>query len=82
MLGQVKPELHQSIVEVGTTVCHTPQDVREQLIELTNSLWHDLPIGVLVFYDNRVGYNTRLHNYFPTGWGEALWGLPWVWVEE
>ena len=23
-LGQVKPELHQSIVEVGTTVCRTP----------------------------------------------------------
>jgi carboxylate-amine ligase len=25
VLGQVKPELHQSIVEVGTNVCHTPQ---------------------------------------------------------
>lgn len=34
VLRQVKPELHQSIVEVGTTVCHTPQDVREQLIQL------------------------------------------------
>jgi peptide/nickel transport system substrate-binding protein len=59
-----------------------PEARREQLIELTNLLWHDLPIGVLAFYDNRVGYSTRLHNYFPTGWGEALWGLPWVWVEE
>ena len=34
VLGQVKPELHQSIVEVGTTVCRTPQDVREQLVSL------------------------------------------------
>ena len=34
IIGQVKPELHQSIVEVGTTVCHTPQDVREQLVSL------------------------------------------------
>src|SRR4029079_1812911 len=34
VLGQVKPELHQSIVEVGTTVCRTPADVREQLISL------------------------------------------------
>jgi glutamate---cysteine ligase / carboxylate-amine ligase len=33
-LGQVKPELHQSIVEVGTTVCHTPQEVREELVRL------------------------------------------------
>ncbi len=34
ILGQVKPELHQSIVEVGTTVCRTPQEVRAQLVEL------------------------------------------------
>jgi carboxylate-amine ligase len=34
ILGQVKPELHQSIVEVGTTVCRTPQEVREQLVSL------------------------------------------------
>lgn len=38
VLGQVKPELHQSIVEVGTTVCRTPQDVRAQLIELRRSV--------------------------------------------
>jgi glutamate---cysteine ligase / carboxylate-amine ligase len=34
IMGQVKPELHQSIVEVGTNVCHTPAEVREQLIAL------------------------------------------------
>jgi carboxylate-amine ligase len=34
ILGQVKPELHQSIVEVGTTVCRTPQEVRLQLQQL------------------------------------------------
>ena len=38
MLGQVKPELHQSIVEVGTTICHTPQDVRAQLVDLRRSV--------------------------------------------
>ncbi len=34
ILGQVKPELHQSIVEVGTKVCRTPKEVRAQLVEL------------------------------------------------
>jgi carboxylate-amine ligase len=34
VLHQVKPELHQSIVEVGTTVCHTPAEVRQQLVQL------------------------------------------------
>ena len=34
VLRQVKPELHQSIVEVGTTVCTTPDEVRTQLVQL------------------------------------------------
>ncbi|MCU0623356.1 MAG: carboxylate-amine ligase [Gemmatimonadaceae bacterium] len=38
VLRQVKPELHQSIVEVGTTVCQTPADVRQQLVELRRGL--------------------------------------------
>ena len=33
-LGQVKPELHQSIVEVGTTVCSNPAEVRAELVRL------------------------------------------------
>lgn len=34
MLGEVKPELHQSMVEIGTNVCHSPAEVREELIRL------------------------------------------------
>ncbi|MGI8510119.1 MAG: carboxylate-amine ligase [Gemmatimonadaceae bacterium] len=34
VLTQVKPELHQSIVEVGTTVCQTPAEVRAELVDL------------------------------------------------
>ncbi len=38
VLGQVKPELHQSIVEVGTTVCNTPAEVRAQLVQLRHGV--------------------------------------------
>jgi glutamate---cysteine ligase / carboxylate-amine ligase len=31
---QVKPELHQSTVEVGTSVCHTPAEARVELVKL------------------------------------------------
>jgi carboxylate-amine ligase len=31
---QVKAELHQSIVEVGTRVCYTPAELREELVRL------------------------------------------------
>ena len=34
VLGEVKPELHQSMVEVGTKVCHTPTEVKAELIRL------------------------------------------------
>jgi carboxylate-amine ligase len=34
LLGEVKPELHQSMVEVGTKVCHTPAEARAELVRL------------------------------------------------
>ena len=34
ILGEVKPELHQSMVEVGSQVCRTPGEVRNELIRL------------------------------------------------
>ncbi|HEV2582523.1 MAG TPA: carboxylate-amine ligase, partial [Ktedonobacteraceae bacterium] len=35
---QVKPELHQSIVEVGSSVCQTPAELREELIRLRRAI--------------------------------------------
>ena len=34
MLDEIKPELHQSMVEVGSKVCHTPQELRAELVRL------------------------------------------------
>ena len=34
ILREVKPELHQSIVEIGTTVCQTPEQARAELLRL------------------------------------------------
>ena len=34
ILGEIKPELHQSMVEVGTKVCHTPAEARAELVRL------------------------------------------------
>src|SRR5216684_2410546 len=35
---QVKPELHQSIVEVGTEVCRTPAEARAELVRLRKAI--------------------------------------------
>jgi len=34
ILDEVKPELHQSMVEIGTKVCRTPSEVRAELVRL------------------------------------------------
>jgi glutamate---cysteine ligase / carboxylate-amine ligase len=38
VLAQIKPELHQSIVEVGTKVCTTPAEVRAELVRLRSQV--------------------------------------------
>jgi carboxylate-amine ligase len=35
---QIKPELHQSMVEIGTNVCQTPADVRTELVRLRGAV--------------------------------------------
>jgi carboxylate-amine ligase len=35
---QVKPELHQSIVEIGTNVCQTPAEARAELVRLRRAI--------------------------------------------
>jgi carboxylate-amine ligase len=35
---QVKPELHQSVVEVGTAVCRTPAEARAELVRLRREI--------------------------------------------
>jgi carboxylate-amine ligase len=34
LLGEIKPELHQSMVEIGTPICHTPAEARAELVRL------------------------------------------------
>ena len=34
MVAELKPELHQSMVEIGSKVCKSPQEVRDELVRL------------------------------------------------
>ena len=38
LLEQVKPELHQAMVEVGSTVCQTPAELRVELVRLRRTI--------------------------------------------
>jgi carboxylate-amine ligase len=34
IMDEIKPELHQSMVEIGSRVCHTPQELRSEIVRL------------------------------------------------
>src|SRR5256886_6668691 len=38
LLEQVKPELHQAMVEVGSNVCQTPAELRNELVRLRRTI--------------------------------------------
>ena len=38
VLEEVKPELHQSMVEIGSKVCRTPDEVRSELVRLRGTV--------------------------------------------
>ena len=38
IMDEIKPELHQSMVEVGSKVCETPADVRAELVRLRGTV--------------------------------------------
>lgn len=55
---------------------------RRLLIELNNITNEDLPIATIRFPKDKTGFATRLHNFFPNGYGGSIWSLPYVWVEQ
>lgn len=57
---------------------------RELLIQASNIVNDDLPVGIISFRKDRTAYNeTRVHNYHPNALGGLLWSLAdRVWVSE
>jgi peptide/nickel transport system substrate-binding protein len=52
----------------------------EMLIQQSQIVWEEQPVGPIRFGVARTGYNTRIHNFHPNGYG-LLWSLPYLWVD-
>lgn len=59
-----------------------PEERNALLLEASQVVWEDLPVGVLYFVDGTAGWSTRVHNFVPTEFGGFFWSLPFVWVES
>jgi peptide/nickel transport system substrate-binding protein len=55
-------------------------DRTQLLIDQSQLIWEDQPVGPLRFGVARTGYTTKLQNFYPNGFG-LLWSLPYVWIE-
>ncbi|MDP9354632.1 MAG: ABC transporter substrate-binding protein [Chloroflexota bacterium] len=51
------------------------------LIEQSNIINDDLPVGIVAFRQDRTAFSEALHNFFPIGLG-LLWSLSYIWVEQ
>jgi len=87
---RVRPEMHQSVVEVGTTVCRTVADVRSELCEMRGELdrlarTHGLRIAAAAthpFADwktqditDQARYHTIVHDLQDVARGNLVFGL-------
>ena len=52
---------------------------RELMIEATDLVNEDLPVAVLHFTNDNIGYSDRLQNFKPTSWGVDM---TYVWIRE
>jgi len=57
-----------------------PEKRKELLIEAANIVNNDAAAGILIFRQNLDAYATRVHNFYPTGYG-FVWSLPYVFVD-
>ncbi|MGH2562782.1 MAG: ABC transporter substrate-binding protein, partial [Thermomicrobiales bacterium] len=52
----------------------------ELLIEQSNIIWAEMPVGIIQFIQGSTCYGTHLRNLHPNAYS-LLWSLPYVWVE-
>jgi peptide/nickel transport system substrate-binding protein len=55
-----------------------PAARNELLIQQSQIIWQEQPVGPIRFGIARTGYSTAIHNFYPNGFG-FLWSLPYMW---
>jgi peptide/nickel transport system substrate-binding protein len=75
------PELDALADRIKTTLDQEAR--RELMIEYSNIVNDEQPVGILYFRVENVAQNNRLHNVFPSAWG-GTWagpGIEYFWVD-
>ena len=59
-----------------------PERRLEMLIEASQIVWDDLPIGIYRFGEDTAASTTRLANFYPVDYTYAIWSLPWAFLSN
>lgn len=54
----------------------------EMLIEASQIVWEDLPVGIINFGQDASVNTTRMQNFHPNDYTAQVWSMPWVWLEQ
>ena len=71
------PALDELAQEIKTTIDREARAVL--MIEYSNVVNEEQPVGIINFSVGITAWNNRLHNIFPSAWGGA--GIEYVWVD-
>jgi peptide/nickel transport system substrate-binding protein len=59
-----------------------PERRLEMLIEASQIVWNDLPIGILRFGEDTDANTARMQNFYPNDYQYQVWSMPWVWLQQ
>lgn len=59
-----------------------PERRLQLLIDAAAIAWDELPLAIYKFTVDGAGSVDRLHNFHPTDYTNAVWSIPFMWVEQ
>lgn len=59
-----------------------PERRLEMLIEASQIVWDDLPIGIYRFGEAAIASTARLVNFYPNDYAYVIWSMPWAFLRS
>jgi peptide/nickel transport system substrate-binding protein len=59
-----------------------PERRLELLIQASQIVWNDLPVGIIRFGEDTAANTDRLNNFYPNDYTNQTWSMPWAWLSQ
>ena len=79
-IGYSNPEFDRLDAEQRRTL--DPVRRIDLIVEQSQIVWDELPVGIVGFGGGNVGHTKRLHNFYPNTFGGLMWSAAFWYLEE